>query len=406
MSLEEELKLQYEMFEGRGQPAELEGRFDGSDSPRILRPVFLSRHSGYLLDIDQKIQSNLSFHYLLFLPSAAQFDECLIMGHGFNEAAYVKLFPWAYCLSKALHIPVIIFPLSFHINRRPTSWLYLMRSAYRSRKDVVHNRCQSPFNAVVSQRISENPERFFRGAFQSYCDIMDLIREIINGDLVVSLAGRKIKPFREDTHVHFLGYSISGYLYLGLLLLHGQGILRNSRCLLFSSCASGEDINPVSILVIDQEAFEKALKFYGSGHKRQASTEFLRWFYETEAGQCFQSLFLEAGKEKLHECVQKLVSRLAIIADPKDSIFPLEGIVRNLGKGIPTLILDLGRHEFPFNISELEGRESRAVISEIRNSYAPSPIYWTSFRKWLGWTTTFFMNSIKLSVGHGEDSGI
>ena len=82
--------------------------------------------------------------------------------------------------------------------------------------------------------------------------------------------------------------------------------------------------------------------------------------------------------------------RLLIMADPKDTIFPLESIVRKVGQGAPWLTLDLGRHEFPFNVPTLDKRKFRDVAEEIKKSYVPSEAYWLSFNSWVEWATAFF----------------
>jgi len=390
MNLQEELELYHNEMKREAGVSKAGGKLMRSLPVYTLRPQFLSPHGGYLLEADREVTSNLSFHYVLLLPHKLLNAQCLIIGHGFNEGDYIKLYPWAYSLCKALRMAVILFPLSFHINRRSSSWLYLMRPSYRERREIPHNRCSSLLNAVVSQRMSEAPERFFRGALQSYRDVLDLIQEIASGRLQVSFLGKKIKPFQADSSVHLLGYSISGFLHLALLMTHGQGLLRNSRCVLFSTCASGRDMDPVSILVMDQHAFQALMEFYTSTHKTTISKEFQRWFYETDLGVWFQRLFLEQDREILHRKVRTLYRRLLVVADPKDAIFSLEDIRKNLGEGIRSLPVDLGRHEFPFNISSLEGRDFREIVAEIRRSYAPSPRYWASYRMWLDAVEKFF----------------
>lgn len=391
MDLREKLKTLYSTFERQGEllyfglPPEQESRV------HISQLAFVSRNNRFLLAVDHRVDSNLSFAFPFFLPGSQPYDECLVLGHGFNEAAYIKLFPWAYCLCKEMCIPVVIFPLAFHMNRRPASWKTMMRPAYRARMHVVGNRCFSPFNAVVSQRISEAPERFFRGALQSYWDVMDLISEIGQGELEVPYGGKTIRPFRRGAKIHFLGYSISGYLYLAFLLIHAQGLLDDSRCLLFSSCTLWEDMDPVSVLVIDREAYEKATDFYMGGYQKEASPEFLEWFLETEIGVWFRTLFLDHSSLKsLKMEVQKLQGRLLIIADPNDPVFSAASIVNHLGEGTPILSLELGRHEFPFNIVRLDGRSFRDIAFDIRESYAPSSAYWSEFTIWLQWVKDFF----------------
>jgi hypothetical protein len=401
MDLQEELEIYYKQVEGKDRVSTDEGETVAPFPIRTVRPHFQSHHAGYLLEIDREIDSNLSFQYVLLLPSnRGAHGRCLVIGHGFNEGAYTKLYPWAYSLCRTLQIPTVIFPLAFHINRRPVSWLHLMRPFYRDRKEVAENGCPSLFNAVISQRMAEAPERFFRGSLQSYGDMLEFIQRISDGSLEVPLDGKQIRPFRDGTHIHFLGYSISGFLHLTLLLMHGQGFLHNSRCLLFSTCASWQDIDPVSVLVIDQDAFQRAGRFYQGSHKKEGSREFLRWLYETEVGLWFRRLFLEEDREILHREVQKLDGRLVVVVDPKDPVFPIEGIVRNLGKGVPIFTLSLGRHEFPFNIESLD-QPFPKIVDGIRKSYAPSLVHWPSFCAWLDLAKDFLTES-NVSRSEGE----
>ena len=145
------------------------------------KALFNSRASDYLLLEDRHTESNDSFSFPVFRPEGQKFGQCLFLGHGLNETSYVKLNYWAKALCRRLKMPVLIFPLSFHLNRRPSSWLMRMRSLFRSRSEIKENRCSSPFNAVISHRFAEMPERFFRGALQSYCDAKDLFLLIRKG---------------------------------------------------------------------------------------------------------------------------------------------------------------------------------------------------------------------------------
>lgn len=406
MELKEGLKLSYKAFLGEQNSSESNANNQCHCDIHIFRPEFLSRNTDYLLEIDREIKSNISFNYLLLLPTMSSYEECLIIGHGLNEASYVKLFPWAYCLSKELQVPVIVLPQAFHINRRPTAWQRMMRSAYRARKDVPGNNRESPFNAVISQRLSEAPERFFRGSLQSYADMLDLIQEIVRGKMQVFLDGKSARPFKEGTKIHFLGYSITGYLFLTLLLTSKENTLASSRCILFSTCARPEEINPISILVIDHDAFIRTQEFYRNLVKTGASRELLRWYNETEVGLWFQRLLVDSDGNYLPIEARNLSERLMIIADPKDPIFPLESIIKNFGNEIPISTLDLGRHEFPFNIKTLENRKLGLIASEIRKSYAPSSAYLPSFLRWLDLACSFLGDRVGGDLGPSKSQGI
>ena len=95
---------------------------------------------------------------------------------------------------------------------------------------------------------------------------------------------KAFRPFKEKASVHFVGYSITGYLYLALLLIHGSRILHRGRCVLFHTCALAVDVDPRSVLVIDQKAFLTCREFYQRRYKKRASKEFIAWYEETAVG--------------------------------------------------------------------------------------------------------------------------
>jgi len=267
-------------------------------------------------------------------------------------------------------------------------------SSFRNRREIHGNTRFSPFNSVVSKRISENPERFFRGCCQSYWDLLSLVKRVSEGRFQLIDSEGKIRPFYPDTKIYFLGYSISGYLHLVLLLIHGRGILKKSKCLLFLSGASGYEMDPVSPLVIDREAFLKAGAFYIEKYKREGSKDFLHWFLDTELGFWFREIFLqEMGSSYLKRAIKELKGRVFLITDPEDKVFPLRGINRNLGI-IPSSLLHLGRHEFPFNLDTIDGKTYRELHDKIMESYKPLPLYENVFEEFIENVTSFVGRSL------------
>ncbi|HVN25550.1 MAG TPA: DUF6051 family protein [Syntrophorhabdales bacterium] len=347
------------------------------------KALFTSRASHYLLPEDRNTESNECFMFPVFRPAGQTFGDCLFLGHGLNETSYLKLKYWAKALCHNLRMPVLIFPLSFHVNRRPSSWLMRMRSLYRSRSQINENRCASPFNAVISHRFAEMPERFFRGALQSYCDIKDLTLLMRKGQFE-TMTGRGEQILAPTARINFLGYSITGYLYLALVMLMGDDLLSDSRVVLFSSCTHIRDMNPVSVLVIDEDAFRRSKQFYEGGYKEQASPEFRCWLHEEETGLWFKRLFFnEGGRDRLHDATRTLSNRVLIIGDPHDEVFPLEATKANLGGFLHCRAMALGRHEFPFNISDLKEKSFQELAEEIRGSEFPSENYRNTFVEWV-----------------------
>jgi hypothetical protein len=153
-------------------------------------------------------------------------------------------------------------------------------------------------------------------------------------------------------------------------------------------------MNPVSVLVIDEDAFRKAKRFYNEEYKKLASTDFCRWMEEEEVDVWFRRLFLnEGGRGEIHRFTRTLSDRILIISDRNDEVFPLEAIRKNLGEFLRYQELLLGRHEFPFNFSHLQGKSFNELAEEIRESSFPSEKYAASFSKWLDAIENFFFSN-------------
>ena len=68
---------------------------------------------------DTLIAENRLFSYPVFVPGNRKSDKVILLLHGLNERSWVKYLVWAYWLAKYTGSYVILFPISFHINRSP-----------------------------------------------------------------------------------------------------------------------------------------------------------------------------------------------------------------------------------------------------------------------------------------------
>ena len=99
------------------------------DGVRIVPLSLTSRHQAILVDEDRALSENASFAAPLLLPEkGAPFRELVVLFHGLNEGTEAKLFPWAASLA-ARGTPALIFPSSFHLGRRPASFLAACRTS-------------------------------------------------------------------------------------------------------------------------------------------------------------------------------------------------------------------------------------------------------------------------------------
>ena len=68
---------------------------------------------------DSLITENIRFTYPVIIPASGYGNRAIILLHGLNERSWIKYYPWAERLARELKRPVILFPISFHMNRSP-----------------------------------------------------------------------------------------------------------------------------------------------------------------------------------------------------------------------------------------------------------------------------------------------
>ena len=132
---------------------------------------------------DVLIPENRSFSYPVFTPRNPKSDKVILLLHGLNERSWVKYLVWAYYLAKNTDSYVILFPISFHINRSPSSWKdpRAMVHFMKDRNSTLGKINMSSFaNIALSNRLTEDPMRFFKSGYQTSSDIVKLLSGVRN----------------------------------------------------------------------------------------------------------------------------------------------------------------------------------------------------------------------------------
>ena len=72
---------------------------------------------------DLNITENSTFRYPVITPwQRKKYGRAIVYLHGLNERTWYKHLSGARYLAEMTGCPVILFPLSFHINRGPAEW--------------------------------------------------------------------------------------------------------------------------------------------------------------------------------------------------------------------------------------------------------------------------------------------
>ncbi len=314
-----------------------------------------------LLPVDAEIQENLHFRYPLLRESGdiRKRDRLTIILHGLNERSYGKYVPWAYHLWKRTGAPVILFPMTFHINRVPSDWFRLVPESLARRKAIEGNDLVHRFNAIMSERLETRPERFFWGALQTFWDVVDLARQIRAG---------AHPHFEADARIDFLGYSAGGFVALALMLDDPARLFRDSRAALFATAGAVRDLNLASPLIVDMAAETAMMKMYVRQLDQRFTPRMHHWIdHHSEARWLRAFCGLRPDREMLETRMREIAPRMTGIANAADAVFPtgtmcntLQGVRRDTGVRVEEL--QLGIHENPFACADLQQPERRLVL--------------------------------------------
>ncbi len=295
---------------------------------------------------NDNITENNEFIYPVFHPSAREKNKgAIILLHGLNERFWNKYLTWAEYLCTKTGKSIILFPIAYHMNRSPCNWTNprLINPFYQNRlKEVGDNQSLSLANIAFSERISQNPLRFYNSGKQTLNDLVQLMTEIQQGEHPL---------FEPDTKIDFFAYSIGALLAQVAFLANPKGLLTNSKLFMFCGGSIFSSMAGESRLIMDKLAFEKLFDYY-QHHFNASKTN------ESEKDSAFDGFYsmicMEYNQEKRMEFFEKNLSRIQGISINSDKVIPYSGVETAFGttsahNSIELLNPDYNfTHEVPF----------------------------------------------------------
>lgn len=314
--------------------------------------------NGFTNAPDSVISENLSFSYPVFSPANIKSEKVILLLHGLNERSWIKYLVWAYYLAKNTGSYVILFPISFHINRSPATWKdpRVMTNYMKDRSSLLGKIDRSSFaNIALSDRLTEDPMRFFKSGYQTSNDIVKLLTFIKNGEHEIIPATNRFNIF---------AYSIGAFL--GEIILMGNPANLFSESKLFILCGGSvfSNMQGTSKLIMDKIAFDKVYNYYLNEFEetltgKSALVDFLS---SSQIGLAFRSMIdlgrLSAFRENI---LNRLKGQIHSLSLQKDSVIPCKGVLSTLHTPDTVEIWDFPypyTHENPFPIfdSPLSGK--------------------------------------------------
>jgi len=299
---------------------------------------------------NQEDNPNEDFTYPVFYPSnSIRNNKCIILLHGLNERSWYKYLPWAYQLANNTGRPVILFPIAYHMNRSPHCWSdprAMMPFVKKRKQTQLSTSALTVANVALSQRLTDQPERFLLSGYQAAKDILKLSQHIAMG----------LHPaFEKGSQVDFFTYSIGTFLAQNLLLAHGNDLLARSKFFFFCGGSTFAEMKGTSKYIMDSVAFDRLIHFYSQELETASlKTGYLDYIiHETALGQAFSSMIsLDALKKRSQNYFSSFKDRMAALSLSKDQVILPEAIKKTL-QGIRLEEWDFDfhyTHEAPFPI--------------------------------------------------------
>jgi pimeloyl-ACP methyl ester carboxylesterase len=283
----------------------------------------------------------------------------IILLHGLNERSWSKYIQWATSLASGTGRPVVLFPLAYHMNRSPGSWMdrHIMIPLVNARTTLLPDTRFSTFvNVALSTRMTISPQRFMVSGYQTAVDLAALIQSIREGSIPGIAAGGPADIF---------AYSIGALVTQVMMLSDPSPLPDDSRIMLFCGGSTFGLMNGTSKLIMDSRAFEKLLSFYLNwpdvpmNGSRERLTRLMK---DTPEGEAF---FAMTSMQRLRDLRGRPFSRydgrLKAVTLAGDTVIPCLAVRETLS-GADTEIWEPGypcTHESPFPL--LAGDKADAV---------------------------------------------
>jgi pimeloyl-ACP methyl ester carboxylesterase len=283
----------------------------------------------------------------------------IILLHGLNERSWSKYLQWGIRLATDTDRPVVFFPLAYHMNRSPKSWIdrHLMMPLVSARTSLMPDTRLSTFvNVALSTRMTISPQRFMLSGYQTIGDLGVLINSLREGTLPGIGAGGPVDLF---------AYSIGALVAQVMMLSDPSPLADNCRVMLFCGGSSFNRMNGTSKLIMDSRAFDMLLSFYvgwPAGAMNGSRERLIRLMNDTPEGEAFYAMTsLQRLRDLRGRPFSRYDDRLKAVAMAGDTVIPPEAVKETLS-GADFEVWDPGypcTHESPFPV--LSGENANAA---------------------------------------------
>ena len=296
---------------------------------KIMNELFSSDFASdkFSIESDRMIEENNSFTYPVFVPADRNSRKVILLLHGLNERSWIKYLSWAYYLSLNTGSYVILFPISFHINRSPVLWSdpRAMIPFVKERRSIFGETEMASFaNIALSNRLTEDPMRFFNSGYRTVRDLVQLMSMIRDGSHPLIPKGSRVNLF---------SYSIGAFLAQIIMMGNPGNLFSESKLFMLCGGSVFSNMHGTSKLIMDSLAYEKLYNYYMVRFEEEIKEKspLIDFLSSSRLGMAFRSM-IDLGRFRSfrEKALSGLSDQLSAVGLLKDSVIPAKGIMDTL----------------------------------------------------------------------------
>lgn len=315
-------------------------------------------------DKTDQIKENADFHYPVFVPSGKnRFDSCIVLMHGLNERSWSKYLYWAEYLALNTGKPVILFPIAFHMNRSPLSWSdprAMINLVQQRNSALSENKSLCFANAALSERLSENPDRFYNSGHQTLVDLTKLCVEIKEG---------KHDLFNKGTNIDFFAYSIGAFVTEILFIANPSNLFIDSKLFVFCGGSIFKSMYGESKCIMDKSAYNKIFNRYCYEWLEDVESRISKGLLKPDSFLNAFNMMIDPDKYKNERLgfFESMKNRISGVSLTKDRVMPYKGVQECMGERLADKCFELidfpydYTHESPFPVN---GKTDETALSD------------------------------------------
>jgi hypothetical protein len=180
-------------------------------------------------------------------------------------------------------------------------------------------------NIALSNRLTEDPMRFFNSGYQTTEDITKLLLTVRNGEHPV---------IPQTGNINIFAYSIGAFLAQIIMMGNPENLFSRSKLFIFCGGSVFSNMHGSSKLIMDSLAFDRVYSYYLNDFEKSITgkSPLGDFLSSSQVGMAFRSM-IDLGRFKTfrENILKKLRNQIHSITLLKDIVIPSNGVVATLG---------------------------------------------------------------------------